>query len=56
MYFYFFIGENKLTYWHVVVSQFNVSGGTLCRCSYEKVLWKYAANLHEKTHSKVWFQ
>ena len=26
------------------------------RCSYEKVFWKYAANLQENTHAEVWFQ
>ena len=26
------------------------------RCSWEKVLWKYAANLQENTHVEVWFQ
>ena len=25
------------------------------RCSYEKIFWKYAANLHENTHVEVWF-
>ena len=25
-------------------------------CSYEKVFWKYAADLQEKTHAKLWFQ
>ena len=24
--------------------------------SKEKVLWKYAANLQENTHAKVWFK
>ena len=24
------------------------------RCSYEKVPWKYAENLQESTHAKVW--
>ena len=26
------------------------------RCSWEKVFWKYAANLHENTHAEVQFQ
>ena len=26
------------------------------RCSWEKVFWKYAANLQEKTHAEVRFQ
>ena len=26
------------------------------RCSWEKVFWKYAANLQENTHAEVWFQ
>ena len=26
------------------------------RCSWEKVFWKYAANLQENTHVEVWFQ
>ena len=28
----------------------------LQRCSCIKVFWKYAANLRENTHAKVWFQ
>ena len=28
----------------------------LQRCSYEKVFWKYAANLQESNHSKLWLQ
>ena len=27
----------------------------LQRCSYKKMFWKYAADLHESTHAKVWF-
>ena len=26
------------------------------RCSYEKVFWKYAANLQENTHAEMRFQ
>ena len=26
------------------------------RCSYKKVFWKYAANLHENSHAEVQFQ
>ena len=26
------------------------------RYSWEKVFWKYAANLKENTHAEVWFQ
>ena len=26
------------------------------RCCYEKVFWKYVANLEENTHTKVWIQ
>ena len=25
-------------------------------CSLEKVFWKYAVNLQESTHAKVWFK
>ena len=32
------------------------SKATLRNCSYDKVLWKYAANLQENTHAKVRFQ
>ena len=32
-----------------------VSEVALQRCSYEKVFWKYAANLQEKTHAEVRF-
>ena len=28
----------------------------LRRRSCEKVFWKYAADLHENAHAKVWFQ
>ena len=28
----------------------------LYRCSYKKLFRKYAANLQETTHTKVWFQ
>ena len=28
----------------------------LQRCSYEKVFWKYAADLQENNHAEVWFQ
>ena len=28
----------------------------LQRCSYEKVFWKYAANLQAETHAEVWFE
>ena len=28
----------------------------LQRCSYKKVLWKYATNLQENTHAEVWLQ
>ena len=28
----------------------------LQRCSYEKMFWKYAANVQEDTHAEVWFQ
>ena len=26
------------------------------RCSFKKVFWKYAANLQENTHVKMWFE
>ena len=29
---------------------------TLHRCSYEKLFWKYAANLHKNNPAEVWFQ
>ena len=32
-----------------------ISEVALQRCSYEKVFWKYAANLQEKTHAEVRF-
>ena len=32
------------------------SEAAIQRCSYEKVFWKYAANLQENTHDEVWFQ
>ena len=28
----------------------------LHRCSYEKIFWKYTANLQANTHAKLWFQ
>ena len=33
-----------------------VSEAALQRCSWEKVFWKYVANLQENTHVEVWFQ
>ena len=33
-----------------------VSEAAVQRCSYEKVFWKYAANLQENNHGEVWFQ
>ena len=32
------------------------TGAATHRCSYEKVFWKYAANLHENTHAEVRFR
>ena len=32
------------------------SEAAIKRCSYEKVFWKYAANLQENTHAEVWLQ
>ena len=32
------------------------SEAALQRCSYKKVFWKYAANIQENIHGKVWFQ
>ena len=32
------------------------SEATTQKCSYEKMLWKYAANLQENTHAEVRFQ
>ena len=33
-----------------------VSEAALQRRFYKKVSWKYAANLQENIHAKVWFQ
>ena len=34
----------------------NSSEAATQRCSWEKVFWKYAANLQENTHAEVRFQ
>ena len=33
-----------------------LSKAAIQRCSYEKVFWKYAANLQDNTHAEIWFQ
>ena len=33
-----------------------LSQAALQTCSWENVFWKYATNLQENTHAKVWFQ
>ena len=33
-----------------------ISEAAIQRCSVEKIFWKYAANLQQKTHAKVRFQ
>ena len=38
------------------ISAFESSEAVLQRCSYEKVFWKYAANLQENIHAEVQFQ
>ena len=38
------------------ISAFESSEAVLQRCSYEKVFWKYAANLQENIHTEVQFQ
>ena len=35
---------------------FDLIEAAVQRYFYEKVFWKYAANLQESTHAKVWFQ
>ena len=42
--------ENYHTY------QSKATEGATQRCSWEKVFWKYAANLQENTHAEVQFQ
>ena len=46
----------QLKMWNFVVSTEFCSEAAIQRCSYKKLFWKYAANLQEKTHAKVWFQ
>ena len=37
-------------------TQIRISEATIQRCSFEKVLWKYATNLQENTHAEVQLQ
>ena len=39
-----------------IKSYLHEAEAALQRCSQEKVIWKYAANLKKKTHAEVWFQ
>ena len=43
--------KNKFSFPYV-----DISKAATHRCSEEKVLLKYAANLQENTHAEVWFQ
>ena len=51
--------ENKLAGFYMIttrdIKKFH-SEDTLQMCSYQKVLWKYAANLQENIHVEVQFQ
>ena len=44
------VAENAFTFLQTILD------AGLERCSWEKVFWKYAANLQENTHAEVWFQ
>ena len=48
----------RITYAIYNLSRFlmSVSEASLRRCSYKKVLWRYAENSQEKTHAEVWFE
>ena len=37
------------------IENFPFTEAAVQRCSYEKVFWKYTANLQDNTHAKVWF-
>ena len=57
--FYFsiyFPRGHKLEYDQIQECCFIYSEVAIQRCSWEKVFWKYAANLQENTHTEIWFQ
>ena len=39
-----------------IIAFITIAEAVTQRCCYEKVFWKYAANLQENTHGEVWFQ
>ena len=42
--------------YHVSLTEVVTTEAVTQKCSWEKVFWKYAANLQENTHAGVWFQ
>ena len=41
---------------HILLNRITATEAALQRCSYEKVFWKYVADLQESTHTEVRFQ
>ena len=61
--FHFFVQWSERVFLSVEIfnnrvgtNRINETEAAIQRCSYEKVFWKYAANLQGSTHAKVWFQ
>ena len=46
----------KTADWSINTYKFLLTEAALQSCFYEKVFWKYSANLQENTHAEVWFQ
>ena len=46
---------NRITS-YIIPSKYFYTEAATQRCSYEKMFWKYAVNLEENTHAKVWLQ
>ena len=41
---------------HILLNRITATEAAFQRCSYEKVFWKYVADLQENTHTEVRFQ
>ena len=49
-------GSCRVQVWWACRDLDNDTEAAIQKCSYEKVFRKYAANLQENTHAKVWLQ
>ena len=55
--FFFKRASSKRTFFYIIETfRGYLSEAAAQRCSLEKVFWKYAANLQENIHAKVWSQ